>query len=242
MSEPKFKAGDNVYCIIPNEDRGNIMEIHKTQIKSLAKDWDGSNSYILDDVNRFERIINEKFIHFENPQELLDLHNKMTLLELNKSFLELTALKQKIEGELEFAKKNYQPLLSMVYFDLFSKDEDIIRLDKRTAVTYYLRLDKRTTVTYYLLCYNDYTIKAPDTIKTPLTVKAEIENKTRYEQFIKRNTMVLKQIQEEMNKIQDSINLYGREVQSKKYLDRPQGLSANSGRCENSQDETISPR
>lgn len=229
MSEPKFKAGDNVYCIIPNENKGNILEIHKIRIKSLVKDWDGSNTYIAD-VDKRERIINEKFIHFENPQELLDLHNKMTLLELNKSFLELTALKQKIEGELEFAEKNYQPLLSTVYFDLFPKDEDIIRLDKRTAIT------------YYELSYNDYTIKAPDTIKTPLTVKAEIENKTRYENFIKYNTMVLKQIQEEMNKIQDSINLYSREVQSKKYLDRPQGLSVNSGLCENSQDETISPR
>lgn len=229
MSEPKFKAGDNVYCIIPNENKGNILEIHKTRIKSLAKDWDGSNTYIAD-VDKRERIINEKFIHFENPQELLDLHNKMTLLELNKEFLTFTELKQKIERELAFAEKNYQPLLSTVYFDLFSKDEDIIRLDKRTAII------------YYELSYNDYAIKAPDTIKTPLTVKAEIENKTRYENFIKYNTMVLKQIQEEMNKIQDSINLYGREVQSKKYLDRPQGLSVNSGRCENSQDETISPR
>lgn len=232
MSEPKFKAGDNVYCIIANEDKGNILEIHKTQIKSLTKDWDGSNTYIVD-VDKGERIINEKFIHFENPQGLLDLHNKMTLFELNKSFLELTALKQKIEGELEFAKKNYQPLLSTAYFDLFFKDVDIIGLDKRA------------TITYYELSYNDYTVKDPYTTKKFLTVEAEIENKTRYEKFIKYNVMVLKQIQEERNKIQDSIYLYSREVQSKKYIDRPQGLFVNSDPLPEEEilkDETISPR
>lgn len=214
MSEPKYKVNDEVYCLVPNESKGNIFEIYKTKIKSLVKEWDGSNSYIVD-INKLEMSIGEKLIHYENPEELLDIHNKMTLLELNKEFLELTELKQKIMRELEFAKQNYQPLLSRVYFDLLFKDVDIIRLDKRTT-------------TYYELSYNDYTIKAPDMIKTPLKVKAEIENKTRYEQFIKHNTMVLKQIQEEMNKTQDSINLYSREVQSKKYIDRPQGLSVNS--------------
>lgn len=226
MSEPKFKAGDNVYCIIANEDKGNILEIHKTQIKSLTKDWDGSNTYIVD-VDKGERIINEKFIHFENPQGVLNIHNKMTLLELNRDLLEFTELKQKIERALEFAKKNYQPLLSTAYFDLFFKDEDIIRLDKRT------------TITYYELSYNDYTTK------TPLTVEAEIKNITRYKKFVDYNTMVLQQVKEEMNKIQDSIYLYSREVQSKKYIDRPQGLSVNSDPLPEEEilkDETISPR